>query len=390
MTHSNIHKLPVVRLGDVCSFKSGNSLPDGQEFLEQEHGFLLLKVSDLNRTENIPVIRTAGLWSQIPVMESTSSKPGAIILPKRGGAIATNKKRILGRPAALDPNLMGVEPDTSRIDSLYLYYWFQQFDLTKITSGSAVPQLNKQDLFPLKIPLPPLEGQRRIAAILDKADAVRRKRKEAIALTEELLRSAFLEMFGDPVLNPKGWSQRQLGELLSIVSGQVDPQAHPYIDMPHIGGENIESNTGHLSGVQTPRELGLKSGKYLFEPTDVLYSKIRPYLNKVVIPGFTGVCSADIYPLRVDESQLDQRYLVYLLRSKIFLTYAEKHSARTNIPKVNRPALLKFTLPHPPLALQKEFSVIYSRVECVRNRFESAVENDLFNALLQRAFRGEL
>ena len=169
-------------------------------------------------------------------------------------------------------------------------------------------------------------------------------------------------MFGEPVGRNKQWKKHNLSDFISIVSGQVNPQTEPYIDMPHIGGDNIESNTGFIHKVQTPRELKLKSGKYLFEPTDILYSKIRPYLNKVSIPGFSGVCSADIYPLRIDESIVDRYYLVYLLRSSEYLSYAEKHSARTNIPKINRPALLKFTSKLPPLELQKKFSQIYKNV----------------------------
>ena len=126
-------------------------------------------------------------------------------------------------------------------------------------------------------------------------------------------------MFGDPVTNPKGWEITKLKDVLSIVSGQVDPKSEPYIDMPHVGGENMESNTNRLIKIQTPRELGLKSGKYLFRPDDVLYSKIRPYLNKVVIPHFEGICSADIYPLRVKENEIEQNFLAYLLRLQFFL-----------------------------------------------------------------------
>lgn len=112
----------------------------------------------------------------------------------------------------------------------------------------------------------------------------------------------------------------------------------------------------------------------------------------MTIPGFTGVCSADIYPLRVKESKLDQRFLVYMLRSNLFLTYAEKHSTGTNIPRINRLALLNFNFPYPPLTLQKQFSVIYSKVDSLRNRIEYSCQDldNLFNSLLQKAFRGEL
>ncbi|MDB9446942.1 restriction endonuclease subunit S [Anabaena sp. CS-542/02] len=278
------------------------------------------------------------------------------------------------------------------IDIRYLYRHLERYDVTPFVTGTTRGKLTKSAASRIPIVVPPLEEQRRIAAILDKADDIRRKRKRAIALTEELLRSTFLDMFGDPVTNPKGWPYCNLSELLSIVSGQINPQADPYVNMQHIGCENIHANTGQIIGVKTPKELKLHSGKYLFEPTDVLYSKIRPYLNKVTIPGFTGVCSADIYPLRVKESKLDQRFLVYMLRSNLFLTYAEKHSTRTNIPKINRLALLNFNFPYPPLTLQKQFSVIYSKVDSLRNRIEYSCQDldNLFNSLLQKAFRGEL
>lgn len=315
---------------------------------------------------------------------------GTVVVVTR---MAVGRACITKMPVAINQDLKALFCSSKLLPQYLLWFLIGASDkLEAQASGATVKGIKIDALNQLKIPLPPLEEQRRIAAILDKADAVRRKRQNAIALTEELLRSAFLEMFGDPVTNSKGWEIVELSEMLSIVSGQVDPQEAPYIDMLHIGGENIQANTGRINGVQTPREIGLQSGKYLFEPTDVLYSKIRPYLNKVVIPGFIGVCSADIYPLRVDESKLNPQYLVYLLRSKTFLEYAEKHSARTNIPKINRPALLKFTSPYPPLNLQKQFSAIYDKVHSTKNQINHAVEegNNLFNSLLQKAFRGQL
>lgn len=182
----------------------------------------------------------------------------------------------------------------------------------------------------------------------------------------------------------KEWSLHQLDELLTVVSGQVDPHVAPFRDMPNIGGDNIESHSGKLSGVRTPAELGLQSGKYLFKPTDVLYSKIRPYLNKVLIPGFSGVCSADIYALRVDESKLDRHYLVYLLRSDAFLTYTEKHSTRTNIPKINRPALLSFSTYFPPLEEQRRIAAILDKADAVRRKRKEAIA--LTEELLRSAF----
>jgi hypothetical protein len=101
--------------------------------------------------------------------------------------------------------------------------------------------------------------------------------------------------------------------------------------------------------LRTAREDGVISGKYPFDENDVLYSKIRPALNKVAAPDFRGVCSADIYPIRPSNGSLSRAYLVYLLRSESFVEYATKHSARGKIPKINRKALEAYAavLPQP-------------------------------------------
>lgn len=86
-------------------------------------------------------------------------------------------------------------------------------------SGSAQPQITGQGLTKVEIPLPPLEEQKRIAAILDKADAIRQKRQQAIELADEFLRSVFLDMFGDPVTNLKGWEVESLSSLIHVQGG---------------------------------------------------------------------------------------------------------------------------------------------------------------------------
>jgi type I restriction enzyme S subunit len=117
------------------------------------------------------------------------------------------------------------------------------------------------------------------------------------------------------------WPIRSLGELVVIASGQIDPQEKPYSQMPHVGSDSIEPDTGRILGIKTAEELRLISGKYAFGPEDILYSKIRPNLNKVALPDFAGICSADIYPLRTDERIVCRRFLTYVLRSQEFLRY---------------------------------------------------------------------
>lgn len=170
-----------------------------------------------------------------------------------------------------------------------------------------------------------------------------------------------------------GWHRRSLGDVLDVASGQVDPTAPAYSGMPHVGGDNIESGTGRLLGVTTAKNLGLTSGKYLFSPEDVLYSKIRPNLNKVVAPDFEGICSADIYPLRPRKEHVVCGFLVHLLRTEAFLSYARKHSSRTSIPKLNRDGLLAFDALLPPFQEQQRIADILDRADALRAKHRAAL-----------------
>jgi type I restriction enzyme S subunit len=146
------------------------------------------------------------------------------------------------------------------------------------------------------------------------------------------------------------WEEVALGEIVEVASGQVDPKEPPYRDYPQIGSENIESNTGKLVNVKSAVEKGVISGNYLFNENDVLYSKIRPALNKAATPGFTGICSADIYPIRPANDGLLRNHLLYLLLSDKFLEHAIRSSDRGKIPKINREDLLGYVaaIPKPP------------------------------------------
>lgn len=242
------------------------------------------------------------------------------------------------------------------------------------------------------VPLPPLPEQHRIAAILDKADAVRRKRQESIRLTEEFLRSVFLDMFGDPVTNPKGWKLKPLGRVTLIDSTMVDPRQKEFENLLHIGPDRIEKETGRLLAAKTAKEDGLISGKFLFDERYVLYSKIRPLLKKVALPGFVGLCSADVYPVRPVEQLMTREFLWAVLLSDSFTNYTQTLASRANIPKINRKEFCEYPCFLPPITLQKEFS---SRLQSIKKLEQNYVVHNegselLFKSLVQKGFRGEI
>jgi type I restriction enzyme S subunit len=146
---------------------------------------------------------------------------------------------------------------------------------------------------------------------------------------------------------PTGWIKVPLSGVCRVVEGQVDPRDPEYRDLPHINGEVIESGTGRLLDVRTAAEDGLISGKYLFEPGMVLYSKLRPYLRKVTIAPCRGVCSADMYPLMFDPLKVDTQFAMFSLLAEPFSRYAVAESRRARMPKLNRAQLLAWEMPLP-------------------------------------------
>ncbi|MGM9425867.1 restriction endonuclease subunit S [Hydrogenophaga sp. MI9] len=186
---SNPKKFEVKSLSEVATFFGGNSLPLGQEYFAQEGGYFLMKVSDMNLPGNEREIVKCQGWSQGAGSKASTCAAGSIVIPKRGGAIGTNKKRITTRETVLDPNLMAIHPMPKLLDLEFLFQWLLGFDLSSIASGSSVPQLNKQDLAPLQVPLPPLPLQQTFATRVQAIEALKAQHRAALAEQDALFAS---------------------------------------------------------------------------------------------------------------------------------------------------------------------------------------------------------
>lgn len=186
---------PVRPLGETATFFGGATLPAGLPFAGQGGGYLLCKVSTLSLAENRNGIVSSIEWSAQPLARSAVAPFGSILFPKRGSAIATNKKRLLLRPGALDPNLMGVLGKPQFYIPGFLLSLFEAFDLMSITSGSTVPQLNKQDLYPLNKIVPPLQLQIDFAERADRLESLARHLDAAAAKAEAMAAGLSAEVF---------------------------------------------------------------------------------------------------------------------------------------------------------------------------------------------------
>lgn len=262
----------------------------------------------------------------------------------------------------------------------------------KTAGGGAQGNISPTQIMEYKIPLPPLSTQHRLVEILEEADNLRNLRKQADEKMQNLIPSLFVDMFGDPVSNTKGWGMVGLGEVLKRKVSQVLPSEYPDKEFFYIGLEHIESNTGRLSKINF--ELGKKilSNKNSFETEDILYGKLRPYLNKVLLADRNGICSTDIWVLQTDKKFADTHFVSAFLKFPKTVKTLNSVTEGINLPRVNAGKFDKLQIPLPPLPLQQEFAARVEEIEAEKARQTESRKklDELFNSLMQRAFTGKL
>lgn len=289
-------------------------------------------------------------------------------------------------------NLLCLRPNKNLVDSRYAFYYLSSeaflHQIPRITKKSVnQASFNVAALKELTFPISSMEVQQPVADILDKANELIALRKEQLAKLDELVKARFVEMFGDLKSNPMEWPVVPFTEFAKI-DGNMTTDYEKYADYPHIGIDSIEKNTGALKGYRTVREDGVISGKYIFTPQHIIYSKIRPNLNKVALPNFEGLCSADAYPILPNHSNCNRVFLAIALRSEYFLEYILQFSSRTNLPKVNRKEITGFRMPLPPLKLQEQFAAFVEQTDKSKVAVQKALDEAqlLFDSLMQKYF----
>ena len=257
--------------------------------------------------------------------------------------------------------------------------------------GAVFNSINKKQIEDLPLPLLSLSEQQSIVDYLDSAfakiDAMKANAEKALNEAKALFQASLKEM-----LEPKeGWEEKTLGDICEIKSILVDPTEVQYKNLLHVGGANIVSETGELIDLKTAAEEELTSGKFTFNDKDVLYNKIRPYLIKVSRPDFSGLCSADMYPL-TSKKGMTRDFLYYILVSRNFTEYAIMNSARAGMPKLNRQSLFAYKCMIPPLSEQQSIVAtldsLKSKVDRLQANFEKISQecDALKQAILRQVF----
>lgn len=164
----------------------------------------------------------------------------------------------------------------------------------------------------------------------------------------------------------KSWPTKPLGEVLEISRERIEPTEHPNTSFNYVGLENIEGHTGRLLQYQPTRGAEIKSTKNVFHRGEILYGKLRPYLNKVHLATEDGICSTDVYVLRPQQHQIHPSFAANYLRSPSVLGVVSNAMAGANLPRIGQEPLLKIPVPVPPLADQERIVTLLEEAEELR------------------------
>jgi type I restriction enzyme S subunit len=389
------------KLNELCKIGDGNhssNYPKSNEMVSEGVPFI--------RANNM--VNGEVVWSDLKFITTQKHE----ILKKghlRTGDILFTNRGEIGKIAIVGKDFNNANLNSQiawfrcleKINNRFLFYFLASPSMQNHYSieknGAALQQFTIRQINGIEIPLPPLTEQQRIVAILDDAFAKIEKAKANAVQNLKNAKEVF-ESYLQGVFENKGddWEEITLGEVCKISSKLIDPKISEYQDLIHIGAGNIESKKGTLIDLKTAKEENLISGKFLFDESMILYSKIRPYLMKVVNCEFQGLCSADIYPLVSIKEKMTKDFLYHLLLTKDFTDYAILGSQRAGMPKVNREHLFAYRFDLPPIKEQKTIVQKLDGLSAETKKIEEVYEQkicdlkELKKSVLQKAFSGEL
>jgi type I restriction enzyme S subunit len=304
------------------------------------------------------------------------------------------------KPSVTVVDVCIIRPDNEGPDPRWLMHCFNspaiRNQITAFATGTTRSRISRSNLAKVKIPLPPLPEQRRIAEILDKADALRTKRRAALAQLDTLTQSIFLDMFGDPAKNPKGWPQLELKDLFDIARGgsprPIDAfitEAEDGINWIMIGdasegGKYITKTKKRIRPEGASRSRSVKPGDFLLTNS---MSFGRPYIMQ------TSGCIHDGWLVLAPRTEaFEADYFYTLLGSRAVFTEFERRAPGATVKNLNIDLVRSVTVPVAPVSRQREFARAVTAIERATGPFHrSLLELErLFVSLQNRAFRGEL
>ncbi len=391
----------MIRLGEISKVIAGQAAPKefsnvGLPFIRAGHLKDLLEGTKLNELPKV--------CNEVANKKRLKTIPsGTIIFAKSGMSSTKNRIYITESEAYIVSHLAGILPN-KKISEGYLSRYLSYYNPSNLILDEAYPSIRLEDINNLKIPIPPIDQQKKIAVILDAADAYRQKTKALIEKYDELTQSLFLDMFGDPVTNPKGWGKVPFGDFIivltdyhsngsyeslrDVVTLKNEPDYALMVRTTDLENNNFKEGVNYID--ETAYNHLEKSKVFGGE---IIINKIgsagkvyrMPHLNRPVSLGMNA------FLLRFNEL-VNDTFLYFQLVSSYGEREIQKRVKGAVTKTIRKDAVRELPLISPPLDLQNQFAERVQAIEVqkVQAQASLAQSEDLFNSLLQKAFKGEL
>ena len=368
------------KLGEVCTIKAGYT-PQKNE-LSDNSAYPYYKVADMNTLGNDVYL---DITSSYKIDANKLFPKGAIVFPKNGAAVSTNKKRILKYDSIVDLNT-GVAIFPKSINEKFAYYWFIDTDFKKYVRGGALPTLDIKSLKDKPFPSIDKSIQLAIVSELDKINELIRLKKEQLKDFDNLAQSIFYEMFGDPVENEMGWEVSTYSKCFNIGSGGTPSKSVPeYWDNGNIPwiGSNMCQNciiTETDGKFITQEGLNNSSTKYL-EVGTVLVALVGATIGKVALLRTPTCTNQNVAFIKANESKdFVPEYVFYNLMGQ----YEEfMKIGKGNFKMANQAFIKALPILSPPLPLQQLFAHRIEQIEHQKAEVQKAI-TDLETLLASR------
>ena len=390
----------IKKLGEVCDLKSGKTISKSIERSEGE--ILYIKVGDMNLIGNENYIQFSNRFVDKSDINSNQIIPiGSIIFPKRGGAIATNKKRRIAKPTIVDLNTMALVP-SKIVDENYLFHWFQKIDLAELSNGANIPQINNYSFDDVSISYPKsIAQQKKIVAILDKAFAAIDTAK---ANAEQNLKNAkeLFESYLQNVFENKGdaWEKKTLQEV-----------CHKITDGTHQTPKYFDEGVIFLSSRNvTSGKINWDKIKYIDEKQHIeMHKRIAPKIGDILLAknGTTGVAAMvdkdvvfDIYVSLAHIRSLGNVYpefLLYFINSPVAKKQFNSRLKGAGVPNLHLKEIREVVINFPKSI--REQKTIVNKLDAISSESKKleaiykqkiADLEEMKNSVLQKAFSGQL
>lgn len=381
-----------VALGDVCEIRIGKTPPRADSSSWEGGDLPWLSIADMDQGRDLWHTKEKITTSAVERYNCRLVEPGTLLLSFK---LSIGKLGFARIPLFTNEAIAHLPVSTEALLPEYLYRALQAAPLSRGSDRAVLGKtLNKSKLAGIRLPLPPLEEQRRIAAILDKADELRAKRRAALEQLDTLTQAIFLDMFGDPAANSRGWPLVQIGEVTASAAYGTAQKASGEGAVPVLRMGNL-TVTGAIDATDL-KFLDHADEKHLLRPGDVLFNRTNSaeLVGKTAVFRLPGEWAYAGYLVRLrltDEAAPDfVGTFMNLPSTKQRLRSMCK--AIVGQANINAKELQRIPMPLPPRALQDDFVRRLDAVERAKDP-ASAGESSLdvlFDSLQSRAFRGEL